>query len=39
MDAKLLLEDALGCRVDLATRRALRERVRSVVEREAILVA
>ena len=39
MDVKLHLEDALGCRVDLATRKALRERVRSVVEREAILVA
>ena len=26
MDVKLHLEDALGCRVDLATRKALRER-------------
>jgi uncharacterized protein len=39
MDVKLHLEAALGCRVDLATRKALRERLRPGIEREAILVA
>jgi hypothetical protein len=39
MDVKLHLEEALGCRVDLATRKALRERLRATIEREAILVA
>ena len=39
MDVKLHLEEALGCKVDLATRKALRERLRPEIEREAILVA
>ena len=39
MDVKLHLEEALGCRVDLATRKALRERLRPAIESEAILVA
>ena len=36
---RFLLEDLLGCRVDLVTRRGLRDRIRSRVEREAIRVA
>jgi predicted nucleotidyltransferase len=39
MDVKLHLEEALGCHVDLATPKALRERLRPAIEREAILVA
>jgi hypothetical protein len=39
MDVKLYLEEALGCRVDLVTQKALRARIRPAVEREAILVA
>src|SRR5207244_3689403 len=38
MDTKLLLEEMLGRRVDLVTRKALKERIRPNVEREAILV-
>ena len=34
MDLKLLLEDALGRRVDLVTRRGLREALRPTIERE-----
>jgi predicted nucleotidyltransferase len=33
------LERALGCKVDLVTRGALRERLRGAIEREAIRVA
>lgn len=39
MDVKLLLEDALGCRVDLVTERGLRDEVRPRVERELQRVA
>jgi predicted nucleotidyltransferase len=38
MDVQLHLEDALGCRVDLATWTALRGRLRPGIEREAIPV-
>jgi hypothetical protein len=34
MDLKLLLEDALGRRVDLVTERGLREALRPIIERE-----
>ena len=36
---KLFLEDILGCRVDLVMRKALRPRMRPLVEREAVRVA
>ena len=39
MDVKLLLEDALGRRVDLVTERGLREALRPTVERELRRVA
>ena len=39
MDLKALLEDALGARVDLVTRPALREQLRPQVEAEARRVA
>jgi len=39
MDVKILLEDRLGRRVDLVTRRGLREAARADVERMAIRVA
>ncbi len=39
MDLKFHLEDLLGRRVDLVTRRGLRERVRPFVEKEAVYVA
>jgi len=39
MGLKIYLEDALGLRVDLATRRALKARIRPHVEEEALLVA
>ena len=39
MDTKLLLEDALGCRVDLVTEAAVREELRSQVERDLLRVA
>jgi len=38
MDLKFFLEDLLGCRVDLVTRKALKPRLRSRVEKEAIHV-
>ena len=39
MEVKFLLEDMLGRRVDLVTRRALKPRMRSQVEQEAIYVS
>lgn len=39
MDLKALLEDALGARVDLVTRPALREQLRPQIEAEARRVA
>jgi len=39
MDLKFLLEDLLGCKVDLVTERGLRDRVRPYVERDAVRVA
>ncbi len=39
MDVKLYLEDQLGTRVDLVSRRSLKPQIRDVVEREAIHVA
>jgi predicted nucleotidyltransferase len=39
MDLKALLEDALGVRVDLVTRPALREQLRPQIEAEARRVA
>jgi len=39
MGAKLFLEDLLGRKVDLVTIAALKPRMRSVVEREAVDVA
>src|SRR3990170_8786434 len=39
MGLKLFLEDILGCRVDLVMRKALRPRMRPLVEREAVRVA
>lgn len=36
MDLKLWLEDLLGRRVDLVTERALKPRMRSQIEREAV---
>jgi hypothetical protein len=39
MDLKLFLEDTLGTRVDLVTRRSVKPRILPVVEREAIRVA
>jgi predicted nucleotidyltransferase len=38
MDLRFFLEDLLGCRVDLVTRKALKPRLRSRVEREAVHV-
>lgn len=38
IDLKFFLEDLLGCRVDLATRDALKPRLRTRVEKEAINV-
>jgi predicted nucleotidyltransferase len=38
MDLRFFLEDLLGCRVDLVTRQALKPRLRSRVEREAVHV-
>ena len=38
MDLKFFLEDLLGCRVDLTTRKALKDRVRVRVEKEAVRV-
>ena len=39
MDLKFYLEQLLGCRVDLVTRKALKPRMRPVVEKEALYVA
>jgi hypothetical protein len=39
MGLKLFLEDLFGCRVDLVTRKALRRRLRSSVDRDAVRVA
>jgi uncharacterized protein len=39
MDLKFFLEDLLGRRVDLVTRRGLRDRIRPQVEKEALYVA
>jgi uncharacterized protein len=39
MDLNCLLEELLGRRVDLITRKSLRDRLRSVVEKDAIRVA
>ncbi len=39
MDLKFFLEHLLGSRVDLVTRKALKLRLRPVVEREAVYVA
>lgn len=39
MDLKFYLEHLLGSRVDLVTRKALKLRLRPVVEREAVYVA
>ena len=39
MDLKFLLEDSLGCSVDLVTRAALKPRLRAAIEKEARLVA
>jgi len=38
MKLKFLLEDTLGCPVDLVTRKALKPRLRDSVEREALRV-
>lgn len=38
MDLRFFLEDLLGCRVDLVTRKALKPQLRSRVEREAVHV-
>ncbi len=38
MDLKFYLEELLGCRVDLVTRKALKPRLRPVVEKEALYV-
>jgi predicted nucleotidyltransferase len=39
MDLKSLLETAFGRRVDLVTQKALRERLRPVIEKDAVRVA
>jgi len=39
MDLKFFLEDLLGRRVDLVTRKALKPRLRPYVEKEAVYVA
>ena len=38
MNLKYYLEDSLGIKVDLVTRKALRSRMRPIIEREAIHV-
>ncbi len=38
MGLNIFLEDLFQCRVDVVTRRALKERVRSYVEKEAVRV-
>jgi predicted nucleotidyltransferase len=39
MDLKLLLEDALGTRIDLVTERAIRPELRDKIERDSVRVA
>jgi predicted nucleotidyltransferase len=39
MDLKIFLEDLLGCRIDLVMKRALKPRMLSFVERDAVRVA
>ena len=39
MDVKQFLEDVLGCRVDLLTRRGVRPELMSLIEREAVHVS
>jgi len=39
MSLKFFLEELLGCRVDLVTHKALKPRLRSYVEKEAVYVA
>ncbi|MHB8763139.1 MAG: nucleotidyltransferase family protein [Deferrisomatales bacterium] len=39
MDLRFLLEEAMGCRVDLLTRRSLRPELAPRVERDAVRVA
>jgi len=39
MELKFFLEELLGCRVDLVTRKALKPRLRSYVEKEVIYVS
>ena len=38
MDLKIFLEELLGCPVDLVTRKAIKPRMRTYVEKEAIYV-
>ena len=38
MDLKIFLEELLGCPVDLVTRKAIKPRMRTYVEEEAIYV-
>ena len=38
MDLKIFLEELLGCRIDLVTRKAIKPRMRPYVEEEAIYV-
>jgi len=38
MDLKTFLEELLGCRIDLVTRKAIKPRMRPYVEEEAIYV-
>jgi hypothetical protein len=38
MELKFFLESLLGCKVDLVTRKALKPRLRPVVEKEAVYV-
>jgi len=38
MDLKFYLEELLGCRVDLVTRKSLKPRLRPIVEREELYV-
>jgi len=38
MELKFFLEELLGCRVDLVTRKALKPRLRPYVEQEAVYV-
>jgi hypothetical protein len=38
MELKFFLEELMGCRVDLVTRKALKPRLRPYVEQEAVYV-